>query len=160
MLFAVLLAIDAIFLGWSIAYDEAIGIGASVVHIGFSLYTLGLAFRSVSQSSASLHSESVLHLTALTSLASILLFSIAILPDTPPIIASVETIPFLWYLWHARLCLYIIICIVTMTTRRGPALRYPSDRIYTEKTILAGTNNAEENVSGSVGMWHKLLFRL
>jgi hypothetical protein len=69
----------------------------------------------------------------------------------------VETVPFLWYLWHARLVLYIILCIVSMTTRLGPALRYPSDRIYAEKTVVAGTNTAEENVSGSVGMYHGLL---
>jgi hypothetical protein len=75
-------------------------------------------------------------------------------------VASVEAIPFLSYLWHTRLGLYIILCVMTITTRQGPPLRYPLDRIYAEKTRLAGTNTAEENVSGAVGMPTRVLSRL
>lgn len=152
LLLATILSIDAILLGWSIADDGAKEIGTHVIHLGFCLYTLGLAVYWVNQNTSSFHSESVLHLATLTSIASVLLSSIAILPNAPPVTASMETIPFLWYLWHARLALYISLCVVTFTTRRGPPLRYPLDRIYAEKTRLAGTNTTEENVSGAVGM--------
>lgn len=160
LLLSAILVIDAILLGWFIAHDKAKEIGTYAVHIGFCLYTLGLALRSVNQNTSSLHSESILHLTALSSLASVSLSSIAILPDAPAILSLVETTPMLLYLWHTKLGLYMILCVLTITTRQGPRLRYPLDRIYAEKTRLAGTNTAEENVSGSVGdsPWGALLF--
>jgi hypothetical protein len=151
VLFAAVLVIDAVLLGWCVAHDETRETGTYAVHIGFDLYTLGLALRSVNQDT-SFHSESVLHLTTLSSLALVLLSSIAILPDATPISSSMETNPTLWCLWYTRLGFYIVLCVRTITTRRGPPLRYSSDRIYAEKTRLAGTNITEENVSGSVGM--------
>jgi len=152
LLLAAILVIDAVLLGWSIAHDETKEIATYAAHTGFCLYTLGLAFNSINQNTSSLHSESILHLTTLATLAWFLLSSIAILPDSTPITAFLEIVPILWYLWHAKLGLYLILCVITFTTRQGPPLRYPSNHIYTEKTILAGTNTAEENVSGSVGM--------
>ena len=151
LLLVVILAIDAILLGWSIVNDGTKETGTQAIHIGFCLYVLGLAFRSVDRNTSSFHWESVLHLTTLTSIASILMSAIAILPDAPPTTTSRETIPFLWYLWRARLALYICLCVILLTTRQGPPLKYPLDRVYAEKTRLAGTNTAEENVSGSVG---------
>lgn len=146
------MVINAVLLGWSIVHDEATQIETYALHINFSLYTIGLAFRSINQNAQSFHSESLLHLAILTTLASLLLSSIAILPDSPPITASVDTVPAISYLWHTRLVLYMITCVMTITTRQGPPLRYPLNRIYAEKTVLAGTSAAEENVSGSVGM--------
>jgi hypothetical protein len=154
------LVINDVLLGWSITHDGTREIATYALHISFCLYILGLALRSINQNTQSLHSESLIHLTALITLALLLLSSIAILPDSPPITASVETIPALWYLWHARLVLYMMTLVTTITTRRGPPLRYPLDWIYAEKTVLAASSAAEENVSGSVGMHIRVMPRI
>ena len=152
VLLAAILVIDAVLLWSSGVHDKAKELGTYLLHIGFDLYTLGLALHSVHQDT-SLHSKTVLHLTTLTTLASVLLGSIAIVPDSSSItIPASETMSILQRLFHARLGLYITLCAVTLTTRLGPPLWYSLDRIYTEKTRLAGTISAGENVSGSVGM--------
>lgn len=153
LLLVVISVISTVLLGWSVAFDDTLEIEICAFHVGFALYILGLVWCSVEHNTPSFHSRSILHLTALTSLASVLLISIAILPEALPIgpLAVLETIPVLW-LWHARLGFYIILCIMAITTRLGPPLRYSLEQIYTEKVRDAGTNTSEDNVSGYVGM--------
>ena len=157
-LLAAILAVNAVLLGWSVANDEAEEIAPYAIHIVFSLYLLAVALRSVNQNTISVHSESVLHLTTLTLLAFVFLGTIAILPSTPPTATLSETSPALWYLWHARLGLYMILFSMTSTTRQAPAFHYPPERIYTEKTVLAATNTDEENVTGVIGISSPVIF--
>lgn len=151
--------IDAISLGWSIANNEFAGITIYAISIVFSIYLLGIAYRSVNQMTVELHSESVLHLTVLSTLAVTFLGSTAILPVTPPTTSSLETVPALRIIWHAKLALYMFVCLISFTTAQGPRLCYPTKRIYSEKTIQATTNPDEENVCGIVGELHYPVFR-
>jgi hypothetical protein len=156
LLLAAIPIIDTISLGWSLANDETSQIAIYALNLAFSLYILILAVYSVNQNTVDIHSESILHLTTMNTLAATFLGSTAILPDTSPIAASLETVPALRAIWHAKLCLYTIVCIMAFTTPQGPRLRFPPERIYSDKTILATTNPDEENVCGLIGMFHYL----
>jgi len=154
-LLGVILVIDTICLGYSAANNERSSLAIYAIHIAFSLYVLVLAVRSVNQDSIGPHSESILHLTALMTLATALLGATAILPVTPPpVAASLETVPALRGLWHLSLGLYTVVCIMSFTTPRGPRLHYPPESIYSDKTISARTNLEQDNVCGVVGAFH------
>ena len=158
LLLVVILSSDGLLLGWYVSWGDTKEIATCTLHIGFTLYALGVVWHSVNHNTPSFHYRSVLHLAILTFLASVLLSLIAILPGAVAPVARIVPNP--WHIWHARLGLYIILCITTVTTRLGPRLRYPPESIYAEKTIFAGTNTTEENVSGVVGMLaHAFMFK-
>jgi hypothetical protein len=151
LLLAGIPVIDAIFLGWSVANDETADIVVYALSLAFSIYVLVLTVRSINQNITSSHSEFVLHLTTLTTLASVSLGSTALIPATSPTSKVVEGAPALRPLWYAKLSLYTAVCVMAFITQQGPRLRFPPDRIYSEKTILATTNTEEENVCGISG---------
>lgn len=141
---------DAISLGWSLANDETEEAVVHALNLAFSTYVLALTVRSVNQSIASHHSNFVLHLTTLTTLAMAFLGFTAILPATSPTAPAVINTG-LQALWLMKLSLYMITCIVVFTMPQGPRLRFPPENIYSEKTILGITTTEEENVCGVSG---------
>ncbi|KAF5378754.1 hypothetical protein D9615_006977 [Tricholomella constricta] len=160
MLLVVVLVIDAISLGWSVANNESMEIVVNAIHVGFSLFLVILSARSVNETTTDGHSEYIIHLTSLTTLAFLLLGSTAILPDTPPLAASLGKRTPLHGLWLAKVALYTIACLLYFTTPQGPRLHFPAERIYSEKTLQAATNHEEENVAGvsSASIYQTLLF--
>ncbi|KAG6812192.1 hypothetical protein H0H92_003997 [Tricholoma furcatifolium] len=157
---AAILAIDAASLGWFIENEERSDIIIALLRTVFSLYTVSLAVASVNETTVEGHSQYIYHLTTLTTLASALFASTAILPNSPPLTASIEDSSSIPWLWYASLALYSLAFVLYITTPQGPRLHYPSHRIYSEKTIQAATNQEEENVSGVVGasIYDTLLF--
>lgn len=101
-----------------------------------------------------------MHLTGLTTFASLLLVALAILPADSRVVVSIDGIPALTGLWHAAVVLYVLTAIVVVITPTGPALHYPPEAIYSEKTVLQATNTDQENVTGVIGAsaWDSLLF--
>ncbi|KAF8888549.1 multidrug resistance-associated ABC transporter [Infundibulicybe gibba] len=162
LLLSAIVSINAILLGLGLVANGTVSeLLTYGMHTGVSMYLLVLAVRSIPQEEIEKHSESVLHLAVLSTSAAFLLGSAAILPDTPsPIVASTESSSPSYVLWLTNLALYTIICLVTMTTARGPPLWYPPERIYSEKTISATTNTDHENVCGITvaSPWDTLLF--
>ncbi|GLB42389.1 putative atp-binding cassette transporter [Lyophyllum shimeji] len=160
LLLTVIVALNAASLGWSVANDESVDIVVYMVHLAFSLYLVTVAAYSVNKATIEGHSEYIRHLTALTTITILLLGATAILPDTPPVTASLDTNTDLRGVWLARLALYTIVCLLYFTTPQGPRLHFPPERIYSEKTIQAAANREEENVSGSIGasIYQLLLF--
>lgn len=159
ILLAIVVVMDAISFGWSLVNNETSDITIKAFYVGFSSYVLVLAARSVNQISIDSHAESILHLTVLTTLATTLLGSSAILPDTRPITLSLETVTvvnFLKIFSHVKLVLYLLVCFTAFTSPQGPRLRLPPEKIYAEKTVQAITNVDEENVCGIIGKLHRL----
>lgn len=150
LLFTVITVVDAISLGWSLANDETEEAVVHALNLAFSIYVLALTVHSVNQNIASDHSNFVLHLTTLTTLAMAFLGFTAILPTTSPTVPAVTSTG-LQALWLVKLSLYMVICIVAFTMPQGPRLRFPPENIYSEKTILGITTTEEENVCGVSG---------
>jgi hypothetical protein len=138
-------------LGGSTPSNESKDIAVRAVYLAFSIYLLSISVRSKSQSDARHHSESILHLTTLTTITMLLSGIISILPsNSPPVSISTDTV--LW-LWFTQLSIYALVCLITFTTPLGPPMHYPSERIYSEGIVQAIIDRDEENVSGAIGMF-------
>ena len=152
--------ISTVSLGWSIANNDHVDMKIYSLHLFFALYVFVISARSVIQVTTDDHSDSILHLTALLSVAFSLLGSAAILPDSsPPVAASIDDEPVLLGLWYTLLGIYTVSCILVYFTPLGPPLHYPPSDIYSEKTIKSITNTDEQNVCGTTGR-HLLRFNM
>ena len=134
-------------LGYSIAIDH-VDIKVNSLHLFFALYVFVISTRSVLQFTTNDHSESILHLTALLTVAVSLLGSAAILPDSSSPVAAPDDKPILLGLWYSLLSIYTVGCILAYSTPLGPPLHYPPSDIYSEKIVKSITNMDEQNVCG------------
>ncbi|ESK87928.1 atp-binding cassette transporter [Moniliophthora roreri MCA 2997] len=136
-------------------------LATNVLYLYYSLFLLVVSVRSLKHSTVESHTESILHITALTTLPSLLLGTFTILPNTPPFSELDLRVSFLTdRLWYATIALYILSCIIAFTTRLGPPLHFPPSAMYLPKTVEAITNQDKENVTGTAGAspWEYLLF--
>ncbi|KAF9484310.1 multidrug resistance-associated ABC transporter [Pholiota conissans] len=162
LLLASALVLIIVSLGWSIAINDGQDTLIYALHTIFALYTFLIAARSIAQNTAEYHSESILHLTVLLSFAAAFLAWTAILPGTPPPVAttSINDEPFLKSLWYTLTVIYIAVTVLAFSTPLGPPLYYPPSAIYSEKTVASITNTDQENVCGIINAspWDILLF--
>ena len=144
--------ITTVSLGWSIANNDFVDMKIYSLHLFFALYVFIISASSVVQVTADDHSDSIIHLTALLTVALLLLGSTAILPGSPPpVAASIDDEPVILGLWYTLLGIYTIGCILAYNTPLGPPLHYPPSDIYSEKTVKSITNTDEQNVCGTRG---------
>ncbi|KAG7448558.1 multidrug resistance-associated ABC transporter [Guyanagaster necrorhizus] len=161
-LLAAILILKTICFGWAIVEDEPWNVASYAIHVFFSLYLLAVAIRSVNQDAPGPHSESVFHLTTLTTLATIFLGISILLPtDPPPVATSVESSEAFTWIWITVFIIYTITCLLSFTTPQGPPLHYEPKDIYSTKEASARTNKDEVNVTGVTGKsspWETLFF--
>lgn len=151
ILFAAILAIQSVCLGWSIVERNEKAIIIYALQAVFAFYNFCIALLSVRQTNP-YHTHSIWHLFGLTSWATTLLVTAAILPSSPiPSTSMVLLFGTPIELWYTALALYSISCIIVLTIPTGPALHFPSDRIYSEKIIQMTTSKYEDNVCGVTG---------
>ncbi|KAJ2992922.1 hypothetical protein NUW54_g7822 [Trametes sanguinea] len=159
-LLAIILAIQAVSLGWAIIDEDNFNIIVYSLQVVFALYTLVIAARAVNQT-YSHHSHAIIHLSALSFLAATLLTTTAILPSRPmPVVSILGYGSAPLALWYTAYALYIICMAVAVTTPRGPPLHFPSEKIYSDKTLMQVTSHYEDNVCGvtNVSVLDYLLF--
>ncbi|KAK0203733.1 multidrug resistance-associated ABC transporter [Desarmillaria ectypa] len=160
-LFAAILILETICFGWAIVEEEPSNVASYAIHIFLSLYVLAIAIRSVNQDAPGLHSESILHLTTLTTLATIFLGISILLPTNPPPVAtSVDSSEIFTGMWVLVFIIYTITCLLSFTTPQGPPLHYEPKDIYSTKEASMRTNKDEVNVTGVTGAspWEILFF--
>jgi hypothetical protein len=148
--------ISTVSLVWSIANNHHDDMRIYSLHLCFTLYVFVVSARSVFQATKDDHSDSILHLTALLTVAFLLLGSAAILPDSL-VAVSIDDESVLLGLWYALLGIYTVGCILAYSTPLGPPLHYPPSDIYSEKTVKSIANSDEHNVCGTTGR-HLLCF--
>ena len=88
LVFAVV--ISTVSLGWSIANSDHDDMKIYSFHLIFAVYVFVISARSVLQVTTDDHSCSILHLTALLTVAFLLLGPAAILPGLPPVAVSID----------------------------------------------------------------------
>ncbi|KAJ6612747.1 P-loop containing nucleoside triphosphate hydrolase protein [Mycena sp. CBHHK59/15] len=156
LLFAAIIGVQTSRLVLTLANEDTTPVATYALHLCYALYLFGVAAFSVNRSDVDGHSESIWHLTALTTLPAFCMAFTAILPSDP-VIASIHVVMRLWY---AALSLYSVACVTAWTTPLGPPLHYPPSAIYSPKTVTAITNTDAENVTGLVGAspWDTLFF--
>ncbi|ETW77907.1 ABC transporter [Heterobasidion irregulare TC 32-1] len=155
LFFVAALAIQAALLGWSLSLDDRKNALVFALHALFAAYLLLRAVSALAQDTTGPHTESIVHLSALSTLALALLGITALLPTEHAFEYSHVAA-----LWHTVLALYAAAAIVAVTTPTGPPLHFPESQIYSEKTVAAITNKTHDNVCGITGasVWDTLLF--
>ncbi|KAJ3748238.1 multidrug resistance-associated ABC transporter [Lentinula raphanica] len=161
LLLVAALVLQSVQLGLSVS-EEHNDLAVRVINVCFAAYLVIVSARAIRQDVVETNSQSLIHLTVLLSVASVLLGVSAILPTSPPLTASEhseEVIP-ATKIWYASVALYIAACFVAFTTPHGPALYFPYESIYSQKTVSARTNTEKENVTGVYGAscWDYLYF--
>ncbi|KAL0069231.1 hypothetical protein AAF712_003594 [Marasmius tenuissimus] len=153
--------LEALRLGLSL--EDATGINTDIIgnvlDVYYAIYLLILCLRSLRHTTTETHSESILHITALTVIPALLLTSLTIIPNTSPTPqpSELHVSPATDYLWYAVIVLYILAMLIAFGTAQGPPLHYPPSGVYLPKTVEAITNADKENVTGLDGSLLKLL---
>jgi hypothetical protein len=155
---AFVVCIDAASLGWSLTARDPRFIATNALWTVFSVYLLVLAVSSVRQLDVVKHTHSICHISALSTITTLLVFIATVIPDAPQPVATSTSERLPSGLWYATVVLYALVCSISITTPLGPKLHLPSERIYSEKVIMAITNKDEENVCGSVGAFFSTSF--
>jgi hypothetical protein len=153
-LLALNVALQTISLAFSIGVNFRDGIIAHALRLAFALYTLGYSIIAIRQKDYRSHTLGAVQLTSLTVIAFALLFIIAILPSSKLDVSSARSeshIKVLDGLNWAVVVLYGLAASLAISMPLGPALHFPPERIYSEKTVSAITNKELENVSGMSG---------
>ena len=150
--------ISMLSLGWSIANSNYDDMKIYSLHLFFAGYVFFITARSVLEVTTDDHSASILHLTALLTVAFLLLGLSVILPRPGVAVSSNDEFVFLG-MWYALLGIYTLGCILAYSTPLGPPLHYPPSDIYSEKTINSIANVDELNVCGTTGT-HLLCLKL
>ncbi|KAI0754233.1 multidrug resistance-associated ABC transporter [Daedaleopsis nitida] len=159
---AAILVIQSVCLGWSTVEDDKQNIAVYSLQVAFALYTHVVAARAITQT-YSAHSRSIVHLSALTFVATVLLTTIAIIPNSPfpgPVTSIYESSTAPFALRYSVVVLYAVTLVIAATTPRGPPLHFPTEQIYSEKTLMQTTSKYDDNVCGITGasVWDILLF--
>lgn len=154
-MFTALVAVDTTAFG----YTLAVGI-FNVASVSFALraifdvYLIILATLSTQDVEVPHHWVTVVHLSALITLAFSSAFFTSILPETDDVQnyglgSSEDTL--LRALRYANLGLNLLCMIRVITISRGPKLHFPSEAIYSEKTLETSTTRHYDNVCGLSG---------
>ncbi|KAL0564406.1 hypothetical protein V5O48_017642, partial [Marasmius crinis-equi] len=158
---ATIFILQSLRLGLSL--KDSLGITTSLVgnalDVYYAFFLLALCVRSLKHRNVSAHSESVLHISALTVISALLLTTLAILPTTSsPALRHI--LPATLYLRYTVIALYIASSFIALSTPQGPPLHYPPSAIYLPKTVESITNMDKENVTGadSSSPWGYLMF--
>ena len=153
VLFAVILVIQAVGFGWSIIEADAQNVVVYALQSIYAVYVLAVSAAAINET-YSAHARAMVHLSALTFAAVLLLGATAILPSKPlPSVSVFRASSAPLGLWYAVLGLYAICMAISATTPRGPALHFPSEQIYSDKTLMQITSRYEDNVCGVTGMF-------
>ncbi|KZT35927.1 hypothetical protein SISSUDRAFT_1064088 [Sistotremastrum suecicum HHB10207 ss-3] len=180
IIFALILSLQCVSLGFSITLSEASSIDTKIIitdvlNILFTIYLLVITTLAISYSDIDRHWPSVVHIASLTVSKSLSGVVIALVPGSristsAPLRLAVllskivggeeldsQVVDALWYTTFA---LYWITAIIAMGTSRGPELHFPSEKIYSEKTLATTTNKDPYNVCGvtDCSPWGFLLF--
>lgn len=151
------LALETIALGWSIALDARQDIAILVLHVLVAIYITSVSVRALYLDAPHLHSDYMIHLSGLTFMAFAPLAISALVPNEPiSIYAELEDMT-VKGLYYAVIFFYGVSCALAITTPLGPALHYPKELIYSEKTVASITNQSYDNVCGVTGKPIRLL---
>ena len=147
-----IVALSAAVFGYAVANADLNYARICSIYPIFSTYLLVICALSLKGRMTDNHCRSILHITVLSTTAVTALGTSAIIPTSiAPANTSVSEELLVQVILYTVLGLSMVMTITAITTRLGPALHYPPEKIYTEKTSMGITNPDQENVCGIVG---------
>ncbi|EJU00344.1 multidrug resistance-associated ABC transporter [Dacryopinax primogenitus] len=152
---ALLVACEAITVGILAASTSSPNpIVASALRLALAIYLLLFAAYSITDSEVRAHWAGLIHLSALTAAAVLLLGVSALLPDDAVLAEVLAAAPDLASaippLQYTVLGLYLIFLSLVSTIPRGPPLHFPPSHVYSAKTLATSAPTSKENVCGIV----------
>ena len=157
-IYALLVAVDTTALGYSFAFPTAQETVSYLLRVIFDIYLVTLAALTIQDVDVPHHWVAVVHLSTLSILAFAFSFVASILPKTDDVevyfVEDSDEPRLLVGLWYTNLLLTFLAVMISITTPRGPKLHFPSEAIYSEKTLETSTTHAFDNVCGISGNRH------
>ncbi|KAF7972890.1 hypothetical protein HWV62_16688 [Athelia sp. TMB] len=150
---ALALVIDTIGLTFAIAAVDKISartLAAYILRMLFALYTLLISVHAINLDTIGPHSSAMWHLSMLTFVSAVTLFSASILPAPLSLAPAIvdPSAPVVAPLTWATTALYFLSTLLASTLPHGPDLNYDPVNIYASATILSATNVSASNVCG------------
>ena len=115
-----------------------------------ALYLIFVTIFTLNHDIPDVHFAQVVHIAVITTTATLVFASIAILPSSEMTVSGQAGDPFSWGLHYVVVALYAIACVITVNIPRGPPLHFPPEQIYSEKTVASTTSRYKDNVCGIV----------
>lgn len=146
---------DTTAFGYSLASGVSEEALSFLLRLLFDVYLVVLTTLTIQDVEIPHHWVTVVHLASLSVAVFALSFVSSILPETDDIqLSSVEDSQdsrLLVGLWYTNLLLTFLAVTVSSTIPRGPKLHFPSEAIYSVKTLETSTTHAHDNVCGIAG---------
>ncbi|KAF8507555.1 multidrug resistance-associated ABC transporter [Gautieria morchelliformis] len=151
-IYAALVSIDTTAFGYSLASQVPTETLSFLFRTLFDIYLVILAALTLQDVEVPHHWVTTVHLSALSIFAFTLSFVTSILPETDDIQVSLakesNSSQLLTGIWYTNLLLTFFAVTVSSTIPRGPKLHFPSEAIYSEKTLETSTTHDYDNVCG------------
>ncbi|KAF9788298.1 multidrug resistance-associated ABC transporter [Thelephora terrestris] len=148
--FAAILILQTISVGWSFATLEPKDAIVPTLNAFTALYLIVITISTLNDEIPDVHFTQVVHIAAITTIAALVFGSIAILPSSQITISGQAGDSDSWALHYAVVGLYAVACAISLNIPRGPALHFPPEQIYSEKTVESTTSRYRDNVCGIV----------
>ncbi|KAF8583290.1 P-loop containing nucleoside triphosphate hydrolase protein [Ramaria rubella] len=152
---AAILVLDTTAFGYSLTLQTQDTTLSLLLRMLFDIYVVVLTALTIQDMEVPHHWVAVVHLALLNALAFALFSLASILPEKDDSQVSMEDTPhdsqLLIALWFTNLALAFLATVVSTTIPRGPKLHFPSEAIYSEKTLETSTTRTNDNVCGLSG---------
>ena len=137
-------------LGWSVTtLDPKDAIVPSLNSLT-ALYLIVVTISTLNDDVPDIHFTQVVHIGTITTIATLIFGSIMILPSSQVTTSAEAEDAISWGLRYAVGALYAVACIISLNIPRGPAMHFPPEQIYSEKTVASITSRYRDNVCGIV----------
>ena len=137
-------------LGWSVTTLDAKDAIVPTLNALTALYLIVVTISTLNDDIPDVHFTQIIHICAITTIATLVFGSIVILPSSE-VTTSAETEDAVsWGLRYGLVLLYAVACVISINIPRGPALHFPPEQIYSEKTVASITSRYKDNVCGIV----------
>ena len=148
--FVFILILQTISFGWSITILQQKDAIIPILNAFTPLYLIFVTALTLNHDIPDVHFTQVVHIASITTTATLIFTSIAILPSSEVSLSGQAEDAVVWGLHYAIVALYTVACLIAVNIPRGPALHFPPEQIYSEKTVASTTSRYRDNVCGIV----------
>lgn len=148
--FVAILIIQTVLLGWSVSTLEIKDAIVPTLDSFTALYLIVVTVSTLNDDIPDVHFTQVAHICTITTTATLMFGSIAILPSSEITISGQAEDAVSRGLHYAVVGLYMVACVISLNIPRGPAMYFPPEQIYSEKTVASITSRYRDNVCGIV----------
>ena len=148
--FIAILILQTVSLGWSVTTLGAKDSIVPTLNLFTTLYLIVVTISTLNDAIPDVHFTQVVHIATITTMATLVFGSIAILPSSEITVSGQAGDTVSWGLYYAIVGFYAVACIISINIPRGPAMYFPPEQLYSEKTVASITARYRDNVCGIV----------